>query len=91
MPAKRARLAELWRSPDPVVRRLLAWFAAERGKPAAAKELLPGLADEDEDVRLATDRALRVLSGKNAGYDYQAPAAERTRKAKAWARLLRGS
>ncbi|MAG57257.1 MAG: hypothetical protein CMJ83_13270 [Planctomycetes bacterium] len=73
---------------DAVVRRLYASFAAERGDIALASRLTALLGDDDEDVRLYTDRALRRLTGKNARYDYRGTEAERRAGMKRWRDLL---
>lgn len=50
-------------SKDVVVRRLAAYFAADRLEPGMAEELRPFALDADADVRLYVERALRRLRG----------------------------
>lgn len=81
-------VASLLADADVVVRRFVTAFAAERGYPKLARSLLPSLKDADDDVRMYADRALRRLTGKNVGYDYLAPVADRDAAIARWEALL---
>lgn len=83
-----ARFRELLRSDDVVVRRLATAFAAGRGGRDHAPELLRGLEDPDDQVRLYSDRALRALTGRNAGFDYLAEPAKRAAAVAKWRTLV---
>jgi hypothetical protein len=89
VPRDPAEFSALLSDPDVVARRHIAAFSSDRGEVGLAALLIPGLADADEDVRLYADRALRRLTGKNVGYDYLAPPADRSAGAGRWQQALR--
>ncbi len=89
VPRDSAEFTRLKSDDDVAVRRQLTASCGRRGALVQAASLLSALMDEDEDVRLYADRALRRLTSKNVGYDYLAKPAEREAGMARWQASLR--
>ena len=80
-------LAEL-EDPDPVVRIRAARWAGENKKVEAVPALVNQLSDDGETVRLFAIGALKRITGKDYGYQYQADARSRAAGVKRWREAL---
>ena len=71
-------------SPEPAARLRAISKASAQHDTSAIPQLIESLDNDDPVVRLAAIRALEDMTGQTLGYEYAAPAWERTQQVAAW-------